>query len=118
MNHNNGDNADEMWLVVRALKEKSQKLDYQLLKYDIIKLGRVKFRIKDFSGEGSTIDKENISEGDRHEDLRHLDDFVLNPDQDAVVETSCRFCWNSYAPPENPLLGACRCQGSVNYLHF
>lgn len=36
-----------MFLVVRSLKQDERKLDYKLKKHDIIKLGRVKFKVKD-----------------------------------------------------------------------
>jgi len=36
-----------MYLVVRSLKQGDNKLDYKLRKHDIIKLGRVKFKVKD-----------------------------------------------------------------------
>lgn len=36
-----------MYLVVRSLKQAEKKLDYKLRKHDIIKLGRVKFKVKD-----------------------------------------------------------------------
>lgn len=36
-----------MFLVVRSLKEGDKKLDYKLRKNDIIKLGRVKFKVKE-----------------------------------------------------------------------
>lgn len=36
-----------MFLVVRSLKEGDKKLDYKLKKNDIIKLGRVKFKVKE-----------------------------------------------------------------------
>jgi len=36
-----------MFLVVRSLKEGNKKLDYKLRKNDIIKLGRVKFKVKE-----------------------------------------------------------------------
>ncbi len=36
-----------MYLVVRSLKQDDRKLDYKLRKNDIIKLGRVKFKVKE-----------------------------------------------------------------------
>jgi len=42
------DSVDRLWLVIRSLKAPSGKYDYKIKKFDVIKLGRVKFRIKDF----------------------------------------------------------------------
>lgn len=36
-----------MYLVVRSVKQGEKKLDYKLQKHDIIKLGRVKFKVKE-----------------------------------------------------------------------
>ena len=49
-----GDNSldeesiDRLWLVVRSLKNPEGKFDYKIKKFDTIKLGRVRFRVKDF----------------------------------------------------------------------
>ena len=42
------DSPDKLWLVVRSLKTAEGKYDYKINKFDVIKLGRVKFRVKDF----------------------------------------------------------------------
>lgn len=33
-------------------------------------------------------------------------------------ERKCRFCWASEASHENPLLGTCKCAGSVGQIHY
>ena len=33
-------------------------------------------------------------------------------------ERKCRFCWASEASQENPLLGTCKCAGSVGQIHY
>ncbi len=33
-------------------------------------------------------------------------------------DKKCRFCWISGATPENPLLGTCKCSGSVGFIHL
>jgi hypothetical protein len=45
------DGTDRLWLVIRSLKTPEGKYDYKIKKFDVIKLGRVKFRIKDFACE-------------------------------------------------------------------
>ena len=37
-----------MWLVARSLKNENGKYDYRIQKFDAIKLGRVRFRVRDF----------------------------------------------------------------------
>ena len=39
--------TERMYLVVRSVKQGEKKLDYKLQKHDIIKLGRVKFKVKE-----------------------------------------------------------------------
>ena len=42
------ESIDRLWLVVRSLKNPDGKFDYKIKKFDAIKLGRVRFRVKDF----------------------------------------------------------------------
>jgi hypothetical protein len=45
---NDEESIDRLWLVVRSLKDANGKFDYKIKKFDTIKLGRVRFRVKDF----------------------------------------------------------------------
>jgi hypothetical protein len=45
---NDEESIDRLWLVVRSLKNPEGKFDYKIKKFDTIKLGRVRFRVKDF----------------------------------------------------------------------
>jgi hypothetical protein len=40
---------EHMYLVVRSLKRGNQKIEYQIKKGDIIKLGRLKFAVKEIA---------------------------------------------------------------------
>lgn len=75
--------ADKLWLVVRAMKNEGGKLSYELKKSDIIKLGRIQFRVKD-------IQTEKVAKNDPK-------DVVMNEDIEDVrsVITS-----NDSKPPE------------------
>ena len=42
------ESIDRLWLVVRSLKNPEGKFDYKIKKFDAIKLGGVRFRVKDF----------------------------------------------------------------------
>ena len=33
-------------------------------------------------------------------------------------DCKCRFCWGSEAGAENPLLGTCKCVGTVGQIHY
>lgn len=45
-NVNNLNNNDQMYLVIRSLKNGSEKIDYEIKVGDILKIGRVKFAVK------------------------------------------------------------------------
>ena len=45
------ESIDRLWLVVRSLKNPEGKFDYKIKKFDVIKLGRFKFRVKDLACE-------------------------------------------------------------------
>jgi len=42
------ESIDRLWLVVRSLKNPEGKFDYKIKKFDTLKIGRVRFRVKDF----------------------------------------------------------------------
>jgi len=54
LDHANGtdkleeESVERLWLVARSLKNETGKYDYKIEKFDAIKLGRVRFRVKDF----------------------------------------------------------------------
>lgn len=45
---NDDESVDRLWLVIRSLKTEEGRFDYKIKKFDTIKLGRVRFRVKDF----------------------------------------------------------------------
>ena len=48
--HNAEDESiDRLWLVIRSLKSPEGKYDYKIKKFDTIKIGRVRFRVKDYN---------------------------------------------------------------------
>lgn len=78
----------------------------------MIKLGRVKFRIKDFKCEqmGQTPEELYLQELKEAKPVITLD--PISP------QGSCRFCWGNESSPENPCIVPCRCSGSVGFIHF
>jgi hypothetical protein len=47
---------EHMYLVVRSLKHNNQKIDYYLQKGDIVKLGRIKFAVKEIAIVDTSMD--------------------------------------------------------------
>jgi hypothetical protein len=88
-------------------------------KFDVIKLGRVKFRIKDFQCEkmGQTPEELYLQELKEAKPVITLEE---NSGSDNVnnAQGSCRFCWGSDSTLENPCIVPCKCSGSVGFIHF
>ena len=54
------ESVDRLWLVARSLKNESGKYDYKIQKFDAIKLGRVRFRVKDFRCDKLQMSEEEL----------------------------------------------------------
>lgn len=113
--------ADKLWLVVRAMKHDSTKLSYEISKNDIIKLGRIQFRVKDM--QTPTINKNSQSEMESNDDIKEVFSIVTKSEEvDENDENSsapqCRFCWMTECNDENPLIHACVCTGTMKYIHL
>jgi len=89
-----------------------------------MKIGRIKFKVKDFRTDDSQATEENspvkfkadqFEYPDSCEEAVEIDCQALSPEQS---EYSCRFCWNAEQPDGNPLLSSCRCDGSVRFIHY
>lgn len=67
---------EHMYLVVRSLKHNNDKIDYVMQRGDIIKLGRIKFAVKEISivEETMEVDEGNESKILRHENFEQVDD--------------------------------------------
>jgi hypothetical protein len=64
----------------------------------------------------SIFDKPNDELFEEFEEIEHA---IMSADQnDDEAEYKCRFCWQTFATPENPLLKCCRCAGSVGSIHL
>lgn len=99
---------DRLWMVIRSLKE-----GYVIKKHDIIKLGRMKFRVKEFKTE-----LEYFEDHDNEKSPHPGFDEFHEVQQSNDPETNCRFCWTGDQTDDNPLIGACRCDGSIKFIHF
>ena len=109
------ESVDRLWLVARSLKNENGKYDYKIQKFDAIKLGRVRFRVKDFR-----CDQQQMSEKELYEqELREAMEVRGSRDcEDNAENIQCRICWDSNDTKENPLILACKCKGSVGLIHF
>lgn len=107
---------DRLWLVVRSLKNERGKYDYKIQKFDAIKLGRVRFRVKDFRCDQIQMTEEELY----HQELREAMEVKCSKDLQDVSpdQIQCRICWGNDEDAQNPLILACKCKGSVGLIHF
>lgn len=54
------ESVDRLWLVARSLKNEQGKYDYKIEKFDAIKLGRVRFRVKDFRCDAHMMSQDEL----------------------------------------------------------
>ena len=113
--------TEKLWLVVRAMKNDSKKLSYELQKGDIVKLGRIQFRVKDL--QTPTIPKNNPKDLESNEDIMDVrsiiyDNKEVDNNDDESSSIQCRFCWGTTCNEEDPLINVCDCGGTMKYIHL
>ena len=64
------ESIDRLWLVIRSLKNPEGKYDYKIKKFDTIKLGRVRFRVKDFRCEHMNLTQKELHDQELKEALQ------------------------------------------------
>lgn len=128
---NNPSSSKTVDLVVRAIKKNGLPAGYELKVGDVIKIGRVKFlvrEIKDNNGEVTQI--KNLQEvnfipskPDEIEEEEKQTNNENNNENEATGggEMTCRICLinNLYPDPlDNTLVSPCKCKGSCEYVHL
>ena len=107
---------DRLWMVIRNFKEKG----YKIKKHDIIKLGRMKFRVKEFRTKHeyfNELDEKSPHEG--FDEIKTITDHdAFNNNDQEEINPTCRFCWISDSTDDNPIIRSCNWSGSIKYIHF
>lgn len=81
----------------------------------MIKLGRVRFKIKDMQTEKTAARSvENLNESVDAQFIEEAISFEAVEDP----EVQCRYCWSSESNLDNPLFAGCHCKGSTKYIHY
>ena len=111
------ESVDRLWLVARSLKNETGKYDYKIQKFDAIKLGRVRFRVKDFKCDKISMSEQELyaQELKEAQEVKCCKDVVEAGSEDQI---QCRICWSSEEDSTNPLIVACKCKGTVGLIHF
>lgn len=124
-----------MFVVVRNVKsqggaepENKYANEYKINKGDTIKMGRLKFSVKDYRSDshaanmdgddGSPVKKQAVGRVDEQDFAEEEIVEIECGTADAADAIQCKVCWSDEQPAGNPLLSSCDCDGSVRYIHF
>lgn len=109
------DPNDKLWLLIRTLqKDSAVKEEYKLKRGEILKLGRMRIKLKDYriSDAISDQDKNPCEVEEGPVEVKICDD---KPKDENDI---CRICYSGKSDATNPLISACKCTGSMKFIHF
>lgn len=95
-------------------------MDYEISVGDVLKIGRVKFAVKEMCVNGHVEEERDH----RWTEFKELKNIITDPKEIEAMglpeddQPRCRFDWSSDCSPENPLIVPCSCTGSIGYLHL
>ena len=87
---------DRLWLVIRSLRD-----GYTIKRHDILKLGRMKFKVKEFRTATEYFEGEHI-EPSPHQGFEEIHEVQATDSNDIM----CRFCWVGEQTEDNPIIGS------------
>jgi len=96
----------------RNVEDKGYKLEVG----DIIKLGRIKFKIKEVKLNGKLqIDEDNNDINITKELKADICEYISYDEntKEFVTDYTCRVCLSETYTKQNPLINICQCSGSV-----
>lgn len=104
---------EKLWLAVKGFDESPR--GYRLCEGDVIRLGRMKFRIKQMQGPCQVKKIENF----KLSDILNLR-IATEPSEEGGItfKLPCRICLSEVYLPENPLISPCKCTGTMKYIHL
>jgi len=109
-------------LVVRAIKKEGQPAGHELNVGDIIKIGRVRFLVREKRDANGVVNKiRTIQEIPFKGQERIQEEESKIETEQPVQEEACRICLMNdlYPDPlDNTLVAPCKCKGSCEYVHL
>lgn len=105
--------SEPMWLVVRSLISPSGQKGHVLSEGDAIKLGRVKFIVKEIKSYEEDQTCESVHTADSS-DAEEINDEIPEEREYRM----CRICLCDTSERENPLVSPCSCAGTMKYIHL
>ena len=98
---------DPLWMVIRTMKTKYGS-GYILNEGDIVKLGRVCFKVATIRSRLEFNSSVNTQDSDDR-------DFDIPNERENSI---CRICLTDDSDSINPLISPCHCSGSMKYIHL
>lgn len=136
-NYNNGlvikDNKDldDMdWIVIGKTKfsSKNNQSYFKLREGDIIKFGKVMFKLREIKNEIlnqntlNQLSESNNNNNEHHNSINEDNDKlckqILIINSKNQMQKSCRICLLEEETNDNPLINICGCIGSVRFIHL
>ncbi|CAK88094.1 unnamed protein product (macronuclear) [Paramecium tetraurelia] len=97
----------KLWAVLKLESNQFSSIEHRDLKIgDIIKLGRVRMELLEYSFM-TPCDEATQYQDEQEDEVQTIND-VFN----------CTICFSSRATETNPLIRPCKCEGSVKYIHL
>jgi len=108
-------NIDKTWISLKNYKNYNNNYKgYSLSQGDLIKLGRVIFKIREIKIDNNNINsKENYFKSNLKTTLKNLDTNNINK-----KIKFCRICYSDNIEIDSPLINPCKCSGGVKYIHL
>ena len=88
--------------------------DYKLRRGDILRIGRIQLKIKDYRVESSVLAEDRDSSPSED----NIIDLHIKEDQAVQSQDVCRICFCGETAADNPLLSVCNCSGTMKFIHY
>lgn len=97
-----------------VLKKSEGKGLYKLKRGDVMKLGRMRIKLKDYRIEDAICREDRVSK----EGPEGPVEVKTCNDKPVDENDVCRICFGSKSDEENPLISACKCTGTMKFIHL
>jgi len=112
------DDSDKLFLIVRSLKnEEGVQQGYNLELGDIIRLGRIEYRVIEYKDHMKNVDSLLIGTPKNMESLP-FSLAVKDCNGPSENKKQCRICLMDESDTPEPLVNPCNCKGTSEYVHI
>jgi hypothetical protein len=113
------ESVEKLWLSVKSLKTSCGIKGYQLAEGDVIKLGRVRFRVVELNASVKAYKPEPVNLAEM---MLGKTAFTDSSEEEVTQEMAspipCRVCLSELYDADNPLISPCCCDGTMKYIHL